>query len=122
MLFTFLSPRARAETWQAPVGGKPLAFSDGRVVCAPPAADWVVAQDGHAVIPPALDSAVGAAVELKVAPSLEACATQAATLTLVATGRWPTIDQGQTTLYVDEGRVELRGRDLRGAVVHWELA
>jgi len=111
---------ARAETWQAPVGGKALPL-EGRVACAGSSGEWTIEQDGHAVRPPAADDAVGKAVDVKVAPSAAACATTTATLTLVATGRAPAIDSTQTTLFIDEARVELHGRGLRGTIVRWQL-
>jgi hypothetical protein len=114
------SAAARAETWQAPVGGKALPL-DGRVACAGSSGAWTLEQDGHAVRPPTTDDAVGKAVDLEVAPSAAACATTPTTLTLVALGRAPAIDATQTTLFVDEARVELHGRGLRGTVVRWQL-
>lgn len=110
-----------AEIWEAPVGGSPLSLGDTRIVCPGAAGDWVIEQGGRALRPPSAASAVGAAVDVKVAASLAACASSASTLTLVAVGRFPWIDPGATTLFVDEGRVELAGRDLRGAVVEWRV-
>ena len=120
-LLVLFSTSARAETWQAPIGGKAIPLAEGRVVCSG-AGDWAVEQDGHAVRPPASDAAIGQSVDVKVAPAAAACAAEASTLTLVATGRWPAIDEGETTLFVDDGRIELRGRGLRGAIVRWVLA
>lgn len=120
---SFASRAARAETLEAPIGGKAVVLSDGRVVCAGAGApgDWAVEQEGHAVRPPAADDAVGKATEVKVAPTLAACATAPAPLTLVATGRPPTVDALATVLFVDDARLELHGRNLRGAIVHWQL-
>jgi hypothetical protein len=116
----FGSSVVRAETWQAPVGGKALALGEGRVACPGTAGDWAIDPDGRAVRPPTVDDAVGKAVELKVAVNGAACGPAASALTLVATGRWPAIDAAGTTLFVDDARVELRGRGLRGAVVRWQ--
>ena len=112
---------ARAETIQAPVAGKAVPLGDGRVACAGTSGDWAVEQEGRAVRPPATDDAVGKAVELKVALSAAACAAAASPVTLVATGRWPTIDAAGSSVFVDDARVELRGRNLRGVIVHWQL-
>jgi hypothetical protein len=60
-------------------------------------------------------------VELRTAASATGCATGAATLTLVATGQLATIEPDGTTLFADDSRVELRGRGLKGAVVHWQI-
>jgi hypothetical protein len=109
-----------AETLQAPVAGKAIPIGEGRVACPGTSGDWSVEQDGHAVRPPPGDDAIGKPVELKVAPNAAACAPGAASVTLVATGRWPALDPGGTALFVDDARVELRGRGLRGLVVRWE--
>ncbi len=39
---------------------------------------------------------------------------------LIATGRFPQIDLASITLSVDEGRLDLRGRGLRGVGIHWQ--
>jgi hypothetical protein len=116
-----LCPSARAETWEAPIGGQPLALGDSRVACPGSAGGWVIEQEGHAVRPPARDDAIGTSVDVKVAPALAGCAASAATLTLVATGRWPVIDPAATTLFVDDARVELVGHALRGLRIEWQL-
>jgi hypothetical protein len=116
-----IAASSRAETWQAPIGGKALALGEGRVACAGTSGDWTIEQDGHAVRPPGGDDAVGKAVDLKVAPSSGACASGAATLTVVANGRWPTIDPSATTLFVDDARVELHGHGLKGVIARWQL-
>jgi hypothetical protein len=118
---TLAAASARAETVQAPVGGKAIPLGEGRVACPGLSGDWSVEQDGHAVRPPAADDAVGKAVDLKVAPNAGACGSGATSVTLVTTGRWPVLDAAGTTLYVDDARVELRGRGLRGVIVHWEV-
>lgn len=117
MLVTFA---ARAETLQAAVGGKAIPLGEGRVACAGTSGDWVIEGGGNAVRPPAADDAAGKSVDLKVAANAGACGPGAATVTLVATGKWPTIDPTATTLFVDDARVELHGRGLRGVEVHWE--
>src|SRR5580658_201621 len=118
-LLLLLSGSAHAETLQAPVGGKAVSIGEGRVVCPGAASDWAVEPDGHTVRPPVADDAVGRATEVKVAPGSGACATQATPLTLVATGRFPTIDPAASVLFVDDARVEVHGRGLRGVIVRW---
>ena len=110
---------ARAETWKAPVGGKPVALGDGRVACAGTTGDWAIEEEGRAVRPPTRDDAVGGAVDVKVAPSPAACPTSASTLTLVTTGRWPVVEGA--TLFVDDARVEIAGHGLRGVRVEWRM-
>ena len=119
-LLLLVSPAAHAETWQAPVGGKALVLTEGRVACPGTSGDWTIEQGGAAVRPPAAEDAIGKSVELKVAPNLGACGTTTATLTLVPTGRAPAIDPAGTSLFVDDARVELRGRGLKGVVVRWQ--
>jgi hypothetical protein len=116
----FGSALARAETLQAPVAGKAIPLGEGRVACPGTSGTWSIEQDGHAVRPPAGDDAIGKPVDLKVAPNAPACAAGAASVMLVATGRWPALDPTGTTLFVDDARVELRGRGLRGLLVRWE--
>jgi hypothetical protein len=116
-----LASPAWGETLQAPVGGKDIALGDGRVLCGA-SGDWTPDTEGHSVRPPAGDDAVGKATEVKVAANSGLCSTAAAPLTLVATGRFPAIDPVGSTLFVDEARVELRGRAMRGMVVSWHLA
>jgi hypothetical protein len=113
---------ARAETLQAPVGGKAVALGEGRVACAATSGDWSIEAGGTAVRPPAADDAAGKSVDLKVAANAGACGAAAAssTVTLVATGKWPAIDPTATSLFVDDARVELHGHGLRGVEVHWE--
>lgn len=111
---------ARAETLQAPIGGKAIPVGEGRVACAGTAGDWGIEAGGTALRPPAAEDAVGKSVDLKVAASAGACASSASTVTLVATGRWPVLDPTATSLFVDDARVELHGRGLRGIGVHWE--
>jgi hypothetical protein len=112
----------RAETWQAPVGGKAIALGDLRVACGPPAADWTLDADGHALRPPAADEAIGRATTVKVAANAAACEKSTSSITLVTTGRWPTIDPSASTVAIDEARVELRGRGLKGVIVAWRAA
>ncbi len=110
---------AYAETLQGPVGGRAVVVGGGRVVCAPPPG-WTVAPDGQSLRPPAGDDAVGRAVELHVAATAAACANAPASVTLVPTGRWPAVDAASVVLAADEGRLDLRGRGLKGMGVHWQ--
>jgi hypothetical protein len=121
LAFALTSAAAGADTWQAPIGGKAIALAEGRIACPGTSGDWTLEQEGRAVRPPTRDESIGKVVALKVAASAEACGAAAETLTLVATGRWPTIDPTATTVFVDDARVELAGRGLGGISVHWQL-
>ncbi len=112
---------AQAETWQAPVGGKAIVLGEGRVACPGTSGDWTIEQEGHAVRPPTTEDAVGKAVALNTAATVAACSAATTTLTLVATARWPTIDPGATNVFVDDARVEIAGRGLKGATVQWRV-
>jgi hypothetical protein len=109
--------RARAETLQAPVGGKPVVLGGGRVACNPAPGGWAIEPDPHAVRPPTAESAVGQSVDLRVAPEAAQCAASRSSVTPVATAAWPVIDAAGTLLAVDEARLEIRGRKLRGVRV-----
>src|SRR5688500_6931236 len=108
----------RAETLQAPVGGKAFSLGNARVGCSPPGGGRVLDTSGHFVRPPFLDDAVGKAVELKIAGDPSLCAKSTTTLALIAPGRWPYIDP-TSVFAVDESRVEARGRRLRGVGLAW---
>ena len=120
-LLLFASAVASAETWQAPVGGKAFVLPEGHIVCPGVTGDWGVEQEGHALRPPSTEEAVGSAVEVRVAANGAACATASSAVTLVAVGHPATVDAAGTTLFVDEGRVELHGKGLRGAVLRWNV-
>src|SRR5688572_25676633 len=80
--------RATAETLQAPVSGKAISLGD-RVVCGALPAGWSVEREGRAVRPPLADDAIGRAGEIHVAPASLGCAGPIASVTLIATGRFP---------------------------------
>jgi len=115
------SRRARAETLQAPIGGKTITLGDARVACAVPSGGWVIdpASLGHGVRPPDANEAIGTSVDLKVATSPAACATTTSVVKLVATQRWPVIDSSSTTLQVEPGKVDVRGHRLTGMALAW---
>lgn len=112
---------ARAETIQTAVGSKPLTLTDSRVACAPPGGGWSIepASLSRVLRPPFANEAVGKVVELKVAASLSACASDATAIDLVVTARPPSIDPGSVLLLPDQGKLEVRGHRLAGAAVAW---
>lgn len=119
-VFALTARAASTETWEAPVGGSPLSLGDARVACPGTTGSWSIDQGGHSLGPPTSARDLGTFVDAKIAPSLSACATTTSTLTLVVTGPFPEIDEAATTLFVDEGRLDLGGRGLRGAQVEWQ--
>ena len=110
---------ARADTLEAPVGGKPIPLGASLVACSAGAGGWKTEPGSHAVRPPTADTAIGVSVELPVALTAADCARAPLTVKLVATGPWPAFDSSSFVLYLDEGRLEGRGRGLRGVLVTW---
>ncbi len=115
-------PQARLVAIQAPAGGRAVTIPDGWVACAPAAGEWATESDPHLLRPPSNDLAIGHVAPMKVAPNASACAGSTTTVDLVATGKLPQIDPASIALGVDEGRLDLRGRALRGIGVHWQQA
>jgi hypothetical protein len=120
-LLLCLARTARAETIEAPVGGKPVPLGEARVACVANAGGWRAEPGGHAVRPPTVETAVGSVVELRVAPSLTDCPRATAAVRLVATAAWPTFDLSSITLALDEGRLEARGHGLHGVLLTWPV-
>ncbi|HTA88032.1 MAG TPA: hypothetical protein VK745_00600, partial [Polyangiaceae bacterium] len=58
-------------------------------------------------------------MDLKIAASAAMCATSNASLKLVATGPWPSIDPSSVVFSPDQASVEARGRRLTGVAVAW---
>ncbi|HEY6079404.1 MAG TPA: hypothetical protein VIW29_11405 [Polyangiaceae bacterium] len=122
-LFTLLLPALSvaapaSRTLQAPVGGAAIPVGAGSVVCGV-SGGWVLEGNGTQVRPPSSDDAAGNHVLVKTAPSWTACGQTKEQLTLLATARFPVLEAASVVFYVDEGRVEARGRSLRGAQLRW---
>jgi hypothetical protein len=111
---------ARAELIQAPFGGKPVPLGEGRIACETDLGGWNIDLHGKHVRPPTDESAVGTAVELRVAGSVQACAESEAHVTLVATDKFPVIDLSTLVFSPDEGRLEAEGARLAGISVAWK--
>jgi hypothetical protein len=110
---------AEAETLQAPAGGKAIPLGDARVACGAPVGGWVFDDKTRSLLPPPNLDAVGLAVDLEIAASVAMCATSNASLKLVATGPWPSIDTSSVVFSPDQASVEARGRRLTGVAVAW---
>ena len=122
VLGAWLAPRAaRAETLQAAVGSKPFTLTDARVACAPPGGGWAIepSSQAHALRAPTSNEAIGKSVTLRIAASLAQCATESSSLDLVTTARPPNVEASSVVLLLDQGKVELRGSRLAGAVLGW---
>ena len=110
---------ARAETLEAPVGGKPISLGEGRVACVSNAGGWRTEPGGRLLRPPTSNTAVGNVVELRVAPAASDCPRATASVRLVATAAWPTFDASSFLLALDEGRLVASGHGLHGVLVTW---
>lgn len=112
---------ARADLREAPIGGRSFPVGDGRIGCAPAPAGWTIEAGGRHVKPPAAATAIGAIATLKIAPNVAACEGSGETVRLAATGTWPQVDASAFVLALDEGRLEGRGRAMKGAAVAWRV-
>ncbi len=115
-----LIPAASAETLESPIGGKAVALPAGRVACAPSASGWTVEADKRSVRPPTAEATLGVVGSLAIAASEATCASSSEKVSLVTIGAWPTLDATQLSASLDDARLEVRGKRLRGAHVRWE--
>jgi hypothetical protein len=109
---------ARAETLQAPEGGRPIPLGKDRVVCGGLSGGWIATPDRKNVRPPA--SASSASVEVTVASDLADCSRSKVSLSLIATRTWPDFDTASIVFFPEEGRLELKGRNLEGVQFAWQ--
>jgi hypothetical protein len=115
-----ISSSSIAATLSAPVGGDSVALPEGQVICGDPGAGWQADPSGASVRPPNDVTQVGMSVRARVAAISAACPTSKDTLILVASGPIPVIDRRNVELWLDEGRLELRGGHLEGVRLEWE--
>jgi hypothetical protein len=115
-----IAPTARAEIIHLPVGGRSVPASSDRVICPVPAAPFTADPGARLVRPPTGEDAVGARLELDLAPTLAACEGDVTRVTLVAIGPAPQPDPSSVVFSTDEGRVDARGKLLAGSVLAWE--
>ena len=109
-----------AMTLSAPVGGAPIALPQGQFVCADGTGTWLPDASGRRLRPPVDPAQIGKASQVRVASSAAACATSKDSIQFIATGPVPVVDRKSVDLWVDEGRVELRGTGLDGSRLEWE--
>ncbi len=105
-----------AAVLQTPAGGK-ITF-DHKHLCGQVPEGWQVDADHHG-LRPERDLAAGSSAVIHLAAEGTACTGKLTATTVVATGPWPQVDPGSVTFWPDEGRVEFKGSNLRGAVVVW---
>lgn len=116
LLCVIVCARARADTLEAPIGGKSIPLPRSVVGCGAAGNGWSLDAGGRTVRPPA-GGPPGASFDLQVAATAADCKTPNQTVKLVALGSKPEIDLSTLVLAVDEGRLEARGKNARGSVV-----
>lgn len=109
---------AQGEILQAPEGGKPIPLGKDRVVCGGLSEGWTTTADRRSVRPP--ETASNVAVDIDVAADQSDCTRRRATVSLLATRSWPSLDASSITFFPDEGRIELKGQRLEGVQVLWQ--
>jgi hypothetical protein len=112
-----LSSSARADTLEAPVGGRPFPLGEGRVACGSAPGGFVVEPGGRSLRPPSRYEAVGEAFELKVARTAAECGASTSTVTLIATDVLPSFEPGSILFWPDEGLLEAAGTALAGVSI-----
>ena len=120
-LLVLLPGVARADTLVAPAGGAGISLGAGRVLCKDGSdlRGWTPEGDNARIKPPSTAPADYVAAQLHVANSTSQCANSNTILRAVAADDWPVVDPGSVTLNVDAGRLDVRGKNLRGAVLRW---
>ncbi len=120
-LLVCASARAEVlEVLEAPLGGRPIALGEGRVSCGGDTGGWDIDAHGQRAKPPTDDARVGEILELKVAPSQAACTESETYLHLITIDRLPALDLASVLFSPDEGRLDVEGTRLKGAVVAWK--
>jgi hypothetical protein len=120
LLSIVLSPRvSRAETLQAPEGGRHFSLGKNRVVCGAMPEGWGASADRHSVRPPEVATSSNRTIEIRVSTESSDCQRYAATITLNATSPWPDIDPSSVNFYPDEGRLDFKGSQLERVQVLW---
>ncbi|HEY0706667.1 MAG TPA: hypothetical protein VGG33_07720 [Polyangia bacterium] len=112
---------AQARMALLPAGGKATQVLRESGICGPLPAGWTLLPDRRTVRPPAVGSPAARSIEVKLAADPDGCDRSRSTLGLVATGPHPEIDPAEVLFAPDEGRVEIGGRRLKGAVIAWQL-
>jgi hypothetical protein len=113
---------ARALTIQAPIGGDALILPHERILCGSAPAGWSTDITRRKLRPPT-DGEIGRAFSITIAANYPSCNTPSAeTVTLVATGAVPSIDPTSVSLFIDAGRLEVRGDALEGVRIAWAVS
>jgi len=108
-------------TLSAPVNGSFISLPDGHVLCGEASGGWIPDSSGARLHPPFDAAQIGKATSIKVASSATACATGKDSDVLVVSGPIPAIDRRTVDLWADEGHLDLRGTNLDGSRLEWDL-
>ena len=90
------------------------------VVCGPLPVGWAMGAEPRYLRPPASDEVGARVAQVKVAADKARCSGATDVVTLIATGEFPDIDPASVVLYPDEGRLEMKGRSLKGLQIRWQ--
>ncbi len=104
---------------EVPLGAK-VVMLPGVVICSTEPSDWTLVKGANTLLSPASPSAIGSTTVAMMAASSEACAGHAWAQALIVTSSWPVFDPTGTVAWVDEGRLDVRGSNLRGVTVNWQ--
>ena len=108
-------------TLSAPVNGAPVPLPEGQVLCDDANGGWVPDPSRTKIRPPSDPAQIGKATSIRVASSTAACATSKDADVLVVTGPIPAVDRRTVDLWIDEGHLDLRGTNLDGSRLEWEM-
>ncbi|HEY0713134.1 MAG TPA: hypothetical protein VGF45_10700, partial [Polyangia bacterium] len=116
-----LADVAEARVALLPAGGRPTQVLREGGLCGPLPAGWSLAADRRTVRPPAAGATAARSIEVKLAADPDDCERSRSVMGLVVTGAHPEIDPAEVVFAPDEGRLEIGGRRLKGALVAWQL-
>src|SRR5262249_15962579 len=103
----------------APVGGASFPLPQDRILCGQVPEGWTSDSTRRHLRPPT-DRQPGATVTVSLGKSPSSCAPGSVEpATVVLTAAPPTIDPGSLGVFVDSGRLELRGDALEGIRLTW---
>lgn len=108
-------------TLSAPVGGALIPLPDGQVLCGDTSGSWIPDPRGTKIRPPLDVAQIGKSTSVRVASSTAACVVSKDTDVFVASGPIPVVDRRSVDLWIDEGHLDLRGTNLEGSRLEWEV-
>jgi hypothetical protein len=120
LLILLAARNAAARVVQVPEGGRAVQVVREGVVCGPLPQGWGLDSDRRSVRPPSGEGTWSRQVDLKIAPSTDACDKSKDRVTVVAIGAYPDIDPASVVFAADEGRLELKGQRLKGMQIWWQ--